>query len=114
MADHNVTLTYTQDGGAVIADPFTITVSPGQTVAFHLAAGTAAGKIRITFPDRKYFATNDPYFQETGVFHDGDGEVRVVSALHDRTTYHCELLNEAGSVIGRSHEGGGGDVLPAS
>ena len=113
MADHNVTLIYAPDG-SFTAKPRTISVKPGQTIAFKLGAGSSGGKIRITFHDRHFFATGNPDFGQTGVFHDGDGEVRVVSALSSPTTYHCELLDAQGHVLARSSEGAGGDIEPSN
>jgi hypothetical protein len=111
MADHDVTLMYTPTGFQ--ATPQTIHVRPGQTIAFALAPGSLTGTIRIRFADRRFFATPKDQFQQDGIFHGGDGNVRVTARPAGRTTYHCELLNAQGNVIAQSNEvQGGGEILP--
>ena len=112
MADHDVSLMYTKTGFQ--ATPETIKVRPGQTIAFALAPGSMSGTIRIKFADRKFFGASTPHFQEDGVFHGGEGDIRVTARPSARTTYHCELLDEQGKVIAQSKENQGGAILPDS
>src|SRR5215468_3142847 len=111
MADHNVTLTYGTN--SFTANPFQIRVRPGESIAFQLGPGSLAGKFRITFHDRRFFSGKNADFPQTGVVHQGDGDVSVIAALSGRTTYHCELLDEHGNVKAQSHEKQGGEVVPA-
>lgn len=113
MADHNVTLLYASENN-FCANPPTIAVRPGETIGFKLADGSLGGSIRITFHDRRFFSTRNPAFHTDGVFHGGDGDVTVVTALTGPTSYHCELLNNQNQVIGRSHEHVGGECVPAN
>jgi len=110
MADHNVSLMYTKSGFQ--ATPETIKVRPGQTIAFGLAPGSMTGKIRIRFADRTFFATSREHFKQDGIFHDGEGPVKVTAPLPGRTTYQCELLDDQGKVIAESKENQGGGVVP--
>ena len=111
MADHNVSLMYTSTGFQ--ATPQTIRVRQGQTIAFSLAPGSLTGTIRIRFADQRFFATSKAHFQQDGIFHGGDGDVRITTRPAQRTTYHCELLDAQGNVIAHSNEvQGGGEVLP--
>ena len=116
MADHNVTLTYVAnaDATAVVADPFTITVRPGQTIGFTLGAGSLAGTIRVTFHDRQFFRGHQSHFHNDGIFHQGDGDITVAVRPAGRTTYHCELLDGQGHVRAQSRENVGGEILPDS
>lgn len=117
MADHNVKLNYMATGNPppnetqFMPDLNSILVHPGQTISFQLGSGPANGKIRITFADPHFFSTVDPAFHSTGRFNDGDGDVRVVTALPHRTAYHCELLVD-GLVQAESAVGAGGEILP--
>src|SRR5436305_15036916 len=111
MAKHDVTPMYSSN--TFQATPQSIRVDPGDTINFHLAPTSRVGTIRIRFRDRHFFHTPKPNFAMDGVFHGGDGSVRVASVLTGPTTYHCELLDASGAVIAQSTENGG-DVLPAS
>ena len=113
MADHDVTLTY-GPGNAFSADPPSIAVRQGETIAFHLADASLPGTIRITFHDPGFFSSRKQHFRQDGVFLSSDGEVTVAQALTRRTTYHCELLGANNQVIGHSHENGGGECIPAN
>ena len=110
MADHNVTLMYAENGFE--ANPPTIRVRPGQTIAFSLAPGSLKGKIRVVFEKKQFFATKREKFKDDGTFLDGDGDVRVTGALSGPTSYECELLDSQGQVIAKSPKKGGGDILP--
>jgi hypothetical protein len=117
MADHNVKLNYTATGNPppndvhFLPDLNPIRVRPGQTINFLLGVGPPNGKFRVTFSNPHFFATADPNFHSTGRVNDGDGEVRVVTALQQKITYHCELLVD-GVVAASSAENAGGDVIP--
>jgi len=78
MADHNVTVNYGPGGFQPDLDP--IRVKQGQTIAFKLGQARAERKLRLTFQDRQFFATSHPQFAQTGVFDQGDGDVRIVAA----------------------------------
>jgi hypothetical protein len=116
MADHNVKLNYVATGNPppndanFIPDHNPILVRPGQTINFQLGIGPPNGKIRLTFAHPQCFSTTNAAFHSTGLFHDGDGDVRVTNLPHP-TTYHCELLVD-GVVQAQSAEKAGGDVLP--
>jgi hypothetical protein len=110
MADHNVTLNYGPGGFQPDLDP--ILVKRGQTIAFRLGQAPSGAKMRLTFHDRHFFATSHPEFAQAGVFHQGDGDVRIIAALSGPTQYHCELLNENGNVIAQSTENRGGGIIP--
>lgn len=109
--NHDVTLTY--GSGSFQATPPSIRVHLGDTITFHLAPDSKFGTIRVRFRDRHFFSTPKAHFATDGIFQQGDGNVRVASAVTDRTTYHCELLDASGAVIAESTETGG-EVLPAS
>jgi hypothetical protein len=94
------------------ATPQTIRVRPGQTIAFSLAPGSQTGQIRIRFADRHFFSTSKAHFKNDGIFHGGEGEVKVATALSGPTTYHCELLDAKNNVIAQSKENQGGGVVP--
>lgn len=116
MANHNVKLNYIaaanpQDAPQFAPDQNPIRVHTGQTIAFHLGIGPANAKLRLTFADPALFSTRDPSFQKTGRFNDGDGDVTVLTAPANRTTYHCELLVD-GVVRAKSAENAGGEVVP--
>jgi hypothetical protein len=115
MADHNVKLNYVPNGhpppndADFAPDLNPIPVRRGQTISFELGQGPAGGKIRITFPDKHFFATPNPHFATTGQFHQGDGDVHVALALPGSTHYHCELFVN-GVLLASSHEGG--EIVP--
>lgn len=111
MPNHDVTLMY--GSNTFQATPQSIRVHPGDTITFHLAPNSRFGTIRVRFRDRQFFNTPQAHFAADGIFHQGDGNVRVASALTAPTSYHCELLDANGTVIAQSAESGG-DVLPAS
>jgi len=113
MADHNVTLTYGPNGD-FMADPQSIQVTTGQSIAFQLGAGSQDGKIRVTFHDKHFFSGMNQHFAQTGVFNDGDGVVTVAQKPPSRTTYHCELVDGQGNVKAHSHENAGGEIMPSS
>jgi hypothetical protein len=46
------------------------------------------------------------------VFHQGDGDVRIVATLPGPTTYHCELRDANGGLIAQSLENAGGGMIP--
>jgi hypothetical protein len=110
MADHNVTLNYGPDGFHPDLDP--IPVKQGQTIAFKLGQAPSGARIRLIFRDRHFFATSHPEFAQSGVFHQGDGDVRIVAALPGPTTYHCELRDANGGLIAQSLENAGGGMIP--
>ena len=110
MADHNVTLKYAANGFE--ANPPMIKVRPGQTIAFALAPGSLKGKIKVVFEKRQFFATKRENFKDDGTFLDGDGDIKVTTALTGPTSYECELLDAQNNVIAKSPKKGGGDVLP--
>jgi hypothetical protein len=110
MADHNVTLNY--GPGGFLPDLNPIPVKQGQTIAFKLGQAPSGAKMRLTFPDRQFFAAAHPKFAQAGVFDQGDGDVRIVAPLTAPTHYHCQLLNANGNVIAQSTENGGGGIVP--
>ena len=112
MPNHDVTLMYAPNN--FLATPQTIRVKAGDTIAFHLAPNSMFGTIRVRFHDRQFFATPRAQFANDGVFHQGEGTIRVAQRPAARTTYHCELLDTAGNVIAQSNENQGGDILPDS
>ena len=116
MANHNVTLNYApaanpKDLPRFAPDKNPIRVHAGQTIAFHLGIGPPNSKFRLTFADPALFSTSNPSFHTTGQVNDGDGDVTVVAAPVDRTTYQCELLVD-GLVAGKNADSAGGDVIP--
>lgn len=110
MADHNVTLNYGPGGFLPDLDP--IPVKRGQTIAFRLGQAPSGARMRLTFHDRQFFATSHPEFAKAGVFHQGDGDVRIVATLPGPTTYHCELRDSNGDLIAQSIENRGGGMIP--
>jgi hypothetical protein len=117
MADHKVKLNYVPNGNPPPHDadfsPDTnpIKVRPGQTIRFQLGIGPPNGKIQITFTDteRHFFSTPNPHFATDGKFHDGDGDVHIVSALTGPTHYQCDLLVDG---VVKASSPGGGEIVP--
>ena len=96
----------------VLVTPHVIRVTPGQAIQFQ-RAGAMIGKLRVTFEHKHCFETGNPQFAASGVFHEGDGEVRVMT-LPGPTTYQCELLDENGGLVAQSTKTGGGSVEPVT
>ncbi|HEY1338381.1 MAG TPA: hypothetical protein VGF59_12765 [Bryobacteraceae bacterium] len=117
MADHDVKLNYVPTGKPAPddfefkPDKNPIKVKAGQTIGFALGNVPDKSSFRLTFPDRKLFRTTRQNFQTDGIFQAADGDVHVVTAPADKTTYHCELFVD-GVKKAESKENGGGDILP--
>jgi hypothetical protein len=67
--------------------------------------------MRVTFPEKEFFDTDNSQFVASGKFHEGDGLVRVKTLPHP-TTFICELLDENDVIIAGSEAKGGGAVEP--
>jgi len=106
MADHNVTLHYSQNPDPTKrplfqAEPNPLRVKKNHTISFKKADSSLPGSIRITF-------------QNPGLFNvgatDGTNDVTVVRDPV-QTTYHCALIGANGQTIAESNETGG-EILP--
>lgn len=114
-----VTITYDSSAGTptVIVTPSVIELEPGcGCVIDFKRAGNMPGMMRVTFVDRRFINTDNAQFADTGVFHEGDGDVRVDSLdTGQGTTFLCELVVD-GQVVARSNDMdgrfGGGAVEP--
>jgi len=113
MADHNVTLKYAPNGD-FSADPFSVSVRPGETIAFALDASIPGASFLVTFAEPHLFRGNNPSFHVTGEFRHEDGEITVASLPPGRTSYHCVLKGPDGEKVGESKENRGGEVVPAN
>jgi hypothetical protein len=112
MKTETVTVTVRYDGSTPPkADPAVVGVVPGDAIQFVFERGAVNGKMRVTFPEKQFFGTDNPLFAGSGIFHEGDGLVRV-GELPYRTTYVCQMLDENDVVIASSDDKGGGAVEP--
>jgi hypothetical protein len=99
-----VTISYDPKHHIVVVTPLRIEVTPGQTMQFRRAE-IAPGRMRLTFDDQHFFETDNPQFATTGVFHEGDGDVRV-KTMPNRTAFRCELMHEDGKQFAEGMTGG--------
>ena len=106
MAKIQVTVSYNRQvpGGKVQVDvkPRVAKVNRGDEVQF--TRNGMPGKMRITFKEAHLFSR--------GVL-DGDGSITVAVKPSARTTYRCELFDNAGNPLGSADGDEGGAFEPA-
>ena len=85
----------------VVVTPKVAKVNKGDEVQF-TRRGTP-GRMKITFKDRRLFSK--------GVL-DGDGSITVAVKPSARTTYRCELFDDAGNSLGFADGKAGGAFEP--
>jgi hypothetical protein len=105
MAKVQVTVTYNRPvpGGKVhvVVEPKVAKVNMGDEVQF--TRNGIPGRMRITF--------KEPQLVSRGVL-DGDGSIAVAVKLSARTTYRCELFDNAGNSLGSADGDEGGAFEP--
>jgi hypothetical protein len=106
MADHNVTLHYSQNPDPTKkplfqAEPNPIRVKKNHTISFKKSNASLPGTIRIRFQNPALFSA---------AVSDGTQDVTVVGDPIP-TTYHCSLVDAAGNTLAESNETGG-EILP--
>ena len=99
MAKVQVTVEY--NGFDVIVTPKVARVNQGDEVQFTRKG--IPGRMKITFKPR--------LFSKDSL--DGDGSITVAVKLRARTTYRCELFDDAGKSLGIADGSAGGAFEPA-
>jgi hypothetical protein len=107
MTNHTVTVNYIALRHVELDfDP--VLVDAGDTIQFKRVG--LPGKMQLTFTEPRFFEAD---FVNNGVLHEPEAFVRVKVKPPRRTTYVCELLDDAGTVVARSDgKGGGGAIDP--
>jgi hypothetical protein len=99
MAKVLVTVEY--NGVDVIVKPKVARVNQGDVVQF----------TREGMPGRMRITLKEPHLFSRGVL-DGDGSISVAVTLRARTTYRCELFDNAGNLLGSADGDEGGAFEP--
>jgi len=105
MATINVSVEYRKSPGGqvdVLVDPPVARVKQGDEVRF-TRKGTAPGRMKITFDEQRFFSRPSL---------DGDGSITVAAKLSGRTTYRCELFDNAGNLLAVADGKAGGAFEP--
>jgi hypothetical protein len=105
MATITVKVEYRRSPGGqieVLVKPRVARVNQGDEVQF-TREDTTPGSMRITFDEKRFFSKPSL---------DGDGSIAVVAKLSGRTTYKCELFDNAGKLLAVAEGKAGGAFEP--
>ena len=104
MKHHTITVNYSADGFK--ADPDPLRVNHTDTVSFQLGAAPPNSKFKITMNEPQLFSAKEVTDSQTSI--------TLIKPIEVKTTYHCQLLDSAGTIVAQTsgHQPGGG-MVPA-